>query len=152
MRGRGIAGIKAQQEKAKRLKQMGAELESNLVSDLKAQFNEFKASLEAFAVKNKKQINDDPVFRRQFHQMCLEIGVDPISSQKAHLGGTLGLGHFYYELGIQVINVCIALKKKTGGGGSVTLISGAMLQNKAPYTRIRSWVARLSALLRIMRI
>ena len=56
MRGRGIAGIKAQQEKAKRLKQMGAELESNLINDLKAQFNEFKASLEAFAVKNKKQI------------------------------------------------------------------------------------------------
>eukprot|EP01022_Parablepharisma_sp_SALTPOND_P028919 TRINITY_DN72038_c0_g1_i1.p1 TRINITY_DN72038_c0_g1~~TRINITY_DN72038_c0_g1_i1.p1 ORF type:complete len:289 (-),score=33.76 TRINITY_DN72038_c0_g1_i1:85-870(-) len=114
-RGMGLAGIKLQKEKEERLKKMGAELEANLISDLKNQFIEFKANLEKFAVRNKKQINEDPVFRRQFHQMCLEIGVDPISSQKGHLGGTLGLGSFYYELGIQVTNICIALKKKTGG-------------------------------------
>ena len=47
--------------------------------------------------------------------MCLEIGVDPISSSKGHLGGVIGLGNFYYELGIQVINICLALRKKTGG-------------------------------------
>lgn len=116
MRGRyGIAGIKAQKEKEERLKKLGAELETNLMNDLTTQFNDFKNNLEEFAVKNKKLINDDPVFRRQFHQMCREIGVDPISSQKGRLGGAIGLGNFYYELGIQVVNVCIALKKKTGG-------------------------------------
>jgi len=111
----GIAGINAQKEKERRLKEMGAEIEANLMTDLKSQFNEFKTKLEEFAVKNKKQINEDPVFRRQFHQMCREIGVDPISSQKGRLGGAIGLGNFYYELGIQLVNVCIALKKKTGG-------------------------------------
>jgi len=104
-----------EKQKAERAKKIGQEINTNLITDLKKQFTEFKLNLEQFAVKNKKQINEDPVFRRQFHEMCKEIGVDPISSQKGALGGALGMGTFYYELGIQVTNICIALRKKTGG-------------------------------------
>lgn len=32
----------------------------------------------------------------------------------------LGVGDFYYELGVQIIEVCLALKHRNGGeGGSV---------------------------------
>ncbi len=116
MRGRiDISKIKQQREKEAKMQAMGKALESGLLTDMKTQFMEFKGNLEKFAMKYKKQINQDPVFRREFHKMCMEIGVDPISSQKGQLGGALGLGGFYYELGIQVLNVCLALRKKTGG-------------------------------------
>ena len=33
----------------------------------------------------------------------------------------LGVGDFYYELGVQIIEVCLALKHRNGGkGGSAT--------------------------------
>lgn len=95
--------------------QYGTKLIADLMGSMQSQFKEFKSNLEKFAINNKKQINEDPIFRKQFHQMCLDIGVDPMSSKKGMLGGALGLGDFYYGLGIQVLNICIALRKKTGG-------------------------------------
>ena len=47
--------------------------------------------------------------------MCKEVGVDPLRSNKGFWVETLGVGDFYYELAIQVVNVCIALRKKNGG-------------------------------------
>lgn len=42
----------------------------------------FKDSLEEFALKYKGEIRADPEFRAQFHQMCANIGVDPLTSNK----------------------------------------------------------------------
>ena len=53
--------------------------------------------------------------------MCKEVGVDPLSSQKRmESSGFAGLFKtesmdFYYELGIQIANICIALRPKNGG-------------------------------------
>ena len=41
--------------------------------------DEFRQNLEEFAFKHKKEINDNPVFRKEFMRMCREIGVDPLS-------------------------------------------------------------------------
>jgi ESCRT-II complex subunit VPS22 len=46
------------------------------------QISEFKNHLETFAVKHKKEISANPVFRNQFLKMCKEIGVDPLSCKK----------------------------------------------------------------------
>ena len=43
------------------------------------QIAEFKQHLETFAVKHKKDISSNPVFRNQFLKMCKELGVDPLS-------------------------------------------------------------------------
>lgn len=43
------------------------------------QIAEFKNHLEEFAIKHKKDISSNPVFRNQFLKMCKEIGVDPLS-------------------------------------------------------------------------
>jgi ESCRT-II complex subunit VPS22 len=40
---------------------------------------DFRKNLEEFALKHKKEINDNPVFRKEFLTMCREIGVDPLS-------------------------------------------------------------------------
>lgn len=43
----------------------------------------FKNRLEEFAMKYKADIRKDPEFRARFHQMCANIGVDPLASNKA---------------------------------------------------------------------
>lgn len=47
----------------------------------------FKQSLEEFARKHKKEINENPVFRRDFHKMCLDIGVDPLACTRVRRRG-----------------------------------------------------------------
>ena len=66
------------------------------------QLSEFKASLEDFAVKHKKEISKNPVFRSQFLKMCKQIGVDPLSSNKGFWVDVLGVGDFYYELAVSL--------------------------------------------------
>ena len=36
----------------------------------------------------------------------------------------LGVGDFYYELGVQIIEVCLALKHRNGGEGGWVLWTG----------------------------
>ena len=75
----GLAGVKAKQAKAEKAKEFGNALQENQLADMKNQLEEFKVHLEEFAFKHKKEINDNPVFRKQFLSMCREIGVDPLS-------------------------------------------------------------------------
>ena len=67
---------KALQEAQKKL---GAEIEKAQFDNMNKQMMEFKTHLETFAVKYKKEISQNPVFRNQFLKMCKEIGVDPLS-------------------------------------------------------------------------
>ena len=47
--------------------------------------------------------------------MCASIGVDPLASSKGFWSEMLGVGDFYYELGVQIIEVCMVNAHKTGG-------------------------------------
>lgn len=38
--------------------------------------------------------------------MCASIGVDPLSSGKG-FWSVLGIGDFYYELAVQIVEVCL---------------------------------------------
>ena len=40
--------------------------------------------------------------------MCATIGVDPLASSKGFWSEMLGVGDFYYELGVQIVEVCMA--------------------------------------------
>ena len=41
--------------------------------------------------------------------------MDSLSSNKGFWVDVLGVGDFHYELAIQIVNICIALKAKNGG-------------------------------------
>uniref|UniRef100_W5KMC9 Vacuolar-sorting protein SNF8 n=1 Tax=Astyanax mexicanus TaxID=7994 RepID=W5KMC9_ASTMX len=75
----------------------------------------FKTHLEEFASKHKQEIRKSSQFRVQFQEMCATIGVDPLASGKGFWSEMLGVGDFYYELGVQIIEVCLALKHRNGG-------------------------------------
>ena len=63
----------------------------------------------------RSDIKQDPVFRAQFHNMCANVGVDPLASNKGMWAQLLGFGDFYYELGVQIVEACLATKAYNGG-------------------------------------
>ena len=66
---------------------------------------QFHKSLEEFATKYKSEIKKNPEFRCRFQEMCSKIGVDPLASSKGFWAQLLGVGDFYYELGVQIVEV-----------------------------------------------
>ncbi|KAG7627126.1 Winged helix DNA-binding domain superfamily [Arabidopsis thaliana x Arabidopsis arenosa] len=47
--------------------------------------------------------------------MCANIGVDPLASNKGFWAELLGIGDFYYELRVQIIEVCMITRSHNGG-------------------------------------
>jgi len=114
-RGVGISrGIRKAKAKAA-YEDKGRELTSAQTEHVGKQLETFKSQLERFAAKHKKAINKDPEFRRQFQTMCAKIGVDPLSSSKGFWAEILGVGDFYFELGVQIVHVCLAARSANGG-------------------------------------
>ncbi|KAJ1880173.1 ESCRT II complex subunit Dot2 [Coemansia sp. RSA 1722] len=74
-----------------------------------------KDNLEDFVRDHQKDIRNNPVFRVQVQRMCQLIGVDPLASRKGYMGEILGVGDFYCELGIQIIDICVATRTMNGG-------------------------------------
>ncbi|KDO21430.1 hypothetical protein SPRG_12437 [Saprolegnia parasitica CBS 223.65] len=111
----GIGAVKWKQEQKKAYEEVGTQLTQSHLAHVQAQLDVFKTNLEAFAVKYKAQIKKDPAFRMRFQVMCSKIGVDPLASQKGFWSELLDMGDFYYELGVQIIEVCILTRPKNGG-------------------------------------
>lgn len=51
----------------------------------------------------------------QFNKMCAGIGVDPLASNKGFWAQLLGVGDFYYELAVQIIEICLFTRSLNGG-------------------------------------
>ncbi|NWU72731.1 SNF8 protein, partial [Pterocles burchelli] len=96
-------------------KERGTVLAEDQLAQMSKQLDMFKTNLEEFASKHKQEIRKNPEFRVQFQDMCATIGVDPLASGKGFWSEMLGVGDFYYELGVQIVEVCLALKHRNGG-------------------------------------
>ena len=79
------------------------------------QMNIFKSNLLIFANKYKYELNNNPIFRAQFQSMCNSIGIDPLASKKGYWAELLGVGEFYFELAVQIVEICVATRNKNGG-------------------------------------
>jgi ESCRT-II complex subunit VPS22 len=72
--------------------------------------------LTNFAKTHTYAIQHDPEFRSKFLEMCVLLGVDPLSSQKGFFWDTiLGIGDFYVELSVKVAEVCLTSRTRNGG-------------------------------------
>lgn len=110
----GVGAIHKQKLEQEKYKDKGNEIQENEFEQLSKQLEVFRVNLEEFAGKHKNEIRKNPQFRRQFQEMCASIGVDPLASGKG-FWSVLGIGDFYYELGIQIVEVCLATNDKNGG-------------------------------------
>ncbi|OIS99103.1 PREDICTED: vacuolar protein sorting-associated protein 22 homolog 1 [Nicotiana attenuata] len=111
----GIGGLQnaaAARDQYRLLGENVAKLRTDL---MKEQLATFRSQLEDFARKHKNDIRKNPAFRAQFHEMCAKVGVDPLASNKGFWAELLGIGDFYYELGVQIIEVCLATRPHNGG-------------------------------------
>ncbi|XP_056644959.1 vacuolar-sorting protein SNF8 [Diorhabda carinulata] len=113
-RGIGVGAIKKEKLEQERYKGKGNEIQENQFEQMTKQLEVFKTNLEDFATKHKNEIRKNPEFRKQFQEMCASIGVDPLSSGKG-FWSVLGIGDFYYELAVQIVEVCLATNEKNGG-------------------------------------
>ncbi len=87
---------------------------SDLASAIET-IKKLEEKLAVFAKTHKYDIQNDPEFRAKFLEMCVPLGVDPLSTSKSFWGAMLGLGEFYYELSVKVAEVCIASRSRNGG-------------------------------------
>nr|CAI5839122.1 unnamed protein product [Callosobruchus analis] len=113
-RGIGLGAIQKQKLEQEKYKDKGNEIQENQFEQMVKQLEVFKVHLEEFASKHKNEIRKNPVFRKQFQEMCASIGVDPLSSGKG-FWSVLGIGDYYYELALQIVEVCLATMAKNGG-------------------------------------
>lgn len=114
-RGVGIGGLQAVNKAKEQYKAVGDEVKQTSHAAALSQLELFKTKLEEFALKHREEIRKDPVFRAQFHSMCSHIGVDPLASNKGIWAKSLGIGDYYYELGVAIIEVCLASRDSNGG-------------------------------------
>ncbi|XP_059483334.1 vacuolar-sorting protein SNF8 isoform X2 [Neocloeon triangulifer] len=110
----GVGAIHKQKLEQEKYKGKGSEIQESQLEQLSKQMEVFRAKLEEFAGKHKNEIKKNAEFRRQFQEMCAAIGVDPLASSKG-FWSVLGIGDFYYELSVQIIEVCLATNYKNGG-------------------------------------
>ncbi len=111
----GIGAIQKDKRKTELLKDKGNVLQENAFAEMAKQTETFRSKLEDFAQIHKSDIKKDPEFRRHFQEMCASIGVDPLASSKGFWSEMLGVGDFYYELSVQIVEVCMAASHRTGG-------------------------------------
>eukprot|EP00474_Spongospora_subterranea_P009496 CRZ09954.1 hypothetical protein [Spongospora subterranea] len=134
----GIGGIKKKKEAAERFRTAGREIEQTQIEHIRSSLSIFKSNLEAFAVKHKKDIRSNAVFRAQFSKMCQKIGVDPLASTKGFWAELLGVGDFYYELSIQIIEVCLATRVQNGGLLAITDLFTRLSSRRGPSAQLIS--------------
>jgi ESCRT-II complex subunit VPS22 len=111
----GFAEINRRQEEEATLALARERINATVDKAAKNQMEKFKSTLERFAIEHKTQLKEDPDFRSAFNKMCFEIGVDPLQSTKGFWSSILGVGDFYHELSIKVIEVCMKQKRSNGG-------------------------------------
>lgn len=100
----GVDAIQKQKLEQERYKDKTTELQENQFEQMTKQLETFRVNLEEFASKHKSEIKKNAQFRCQFTEMCASIGVDPLASGKG-FWLVLGIGDFYYELGVQIVEV-----------------------------------------------
>lgn len=113
--GVGISGAQRIVAARARTEEISQDLAADRAKHIEEQVKTFKDALETFALKYRTEINRDPVFRHQFIKMAKSIGIDPLASSKGFWADTIGVGTFYYDLGIQIINICLATRSFDGG-------------------------------------
>ncbi|XP_059494767.1 vacuolar-sorting protein SNF8 isoform X2 [Stegostoma tigrinum] len=127
-RGVGAGAIARKKLAEAKYKERGTVMAEDQLVQMSKQLEMFKTHLEEFASKHKQEIRKNSAFRVQFQDMCATIGVDPLASGKGFWSEMLGVGDFYYELGVQIIEVCLALKHRNGGESLIVYVKDDLIR------------------------
>ncbi|OQR70312.1 vacuolar-sorting protein SNF8-like [Tropilaelaps mercedesae] len=126
----GVGAVQKSRLAEEKFRQKGDQLAAIELQQLDQQVESFKRKLEEFAAKHAKAIQKDPEFRQKFQEMCANIGVDPLASSKGFWANLLGVGDLYYELAVQIIEICLATQHVNGGLISLTELLNRIRRGK----------------------
>jgi len=127
----GVGAVHKQKLEQEKYKDKGTVIQENQFEQMTKQLEVFRGNLEEFAAKYKNEIKKNSQFRRQFQEMCASIGVDPLASGKG-FWSVLGIGDFYYELAVQIVEVCMATTHKNGGIIGLDELRDRLASNRFP--------------------
>lgn len=131
----GRAGALDAAQRRAALARHGEAISAEAARHMRQQLDVFKRNLEEFAVRHKREIQRDPAFRASFHSMCASIGVDPLVSRKGVWAELLGgVGDYYYELGVRVIEICVGSRAMNGGILAMEEVVAALRKRRFTYT------------------
>ncbi|KDQ60078.1 hypothetical protein JAAARDRAFT_595342 [Jaapia argillacea MUCL 33604] len=115
--GVGMAAFDRHQQAQRSFAELSSEISQTQIDYVDSQLSQFRTALYRFATTHRKKIRDDPNFRHAFQQMCSSIGVDPLAGPRK--GGwwaeLVGLGDWQYELGVQIVDICVSTRERNGG-------------------------------------
>jgi ESCRT-II complex subunit VPS22 len=126
----GLAGIDQARSLQTQYKALGEQNQREQRAHLEQKLGEFRSALEEFALKHRAEISKNPVFRAQFHEMCANVGVDPLASNKGFWTQMLGFGDFYFELAVQIVEAAMAARAHNGGLMELRLLRAAVLRRR----------------------
>lgn len=126
----GIGAIQKDRQKNELFQQKGSSLAKEELEKLTGQMGEFKTNLEKFAKKHKSDIKRNGEFRRHFQQMCAVTGVDPLRSSSNFWVKLLGVGDYYYELAIQIVEVFMSTNHRNGGIMSIEELQSRVIASR----------------------
>jgi len=144
-RGVGVGAIKKKQASKEKYAQLADKLEATQEAHVEEVLASFKAALESFASKHRRKIRSDPVFRSRFTSMCYDVGVDPLRSGKGFFAEALGVGSYFFELGVKVVEKCAATRDLNGGLMTLDELIG-QLGGAATKDDLRRAIAKLDVL------
>ncbi|TKR66882.1 hypothetical protein L596_023112 [Steinernema carpocapsae] len=130
-RGVGIGAIHRKQQVDAKFQMKGTELASEQLQQFSQQLQTFTQKLEEFAYRHRDEIRKNAQFRRQFQDMCANVGVDPLASSKGFWAEKLGFGEFYYELAVQIVEVCLSTNHMNGGIITVDELRNRLLRSRS---------------------
>lgn len=130
----GRASIREDVRRREEMAKRGAIISAETAQHMKMQLRTFSTKLEQFAIRHKDEIQRDPAFRAKFHSMCASIGVDPLTSRKGIWSDLLGVGDYYYELAVRIIEVCVGTRPTNGGIISLSELVSALRGRRTTYT------------------
>ena len=114
----GLSSLSRDTERLASFNALSTDISRAQLDVLSAQLATFQTALRTFATKHRAKIARDPTFRAQFSAMCAQLGVDPLGGG-AQRGGSwaslLGIGDWTYALAVQVVDVCLVRRERTGG-------------------------------------
>ncbi|VDM64214.1 unnamed protein product [Angiostrongylus costaricensis] len=109
----------------------GEQMASEQLQMFSKQLEEFAIRLEQFAHRHRDEIRKNSQFRRHFQEMCASVGVDPLASGRGFWAEKLGFGDFYYELAVQIVEVCLSTNHFNGGIMTVEEIRSRLMRSRS---------------------
>ncbi|MCP9258780.1 Vacuolar-sorting protein SNF8 [Dirofilaria immitis] len=134
-RGVGVGVVQQKKDLQAKFQAKGTELASEQLNQFSQELAIFQTKLEEFAHKHRDEIRRNSQFRRHFQDMCASVGVDPLASSKGFWAEKLGVGDFYYELAVQIVEVCMSTNHINGGVMTIEELKNRLMRSRARTRR-----------------